>query len=562
MKKYIAGFAVLILLLAAGLIAAPSQAATTVRTCPSQSADSISEIRGIPVVYVHGWTATGAAAERETVPLLAKALGDGYQVFTFDYGWANTTWGAEEKISGCLAELIEHLSDASKAGFGAGQVAVVAHSMGGLVSRAATTYLAADGRSDALVGIVTLGTPHQGTPFYGGLATLDETISRVSPQFRGGIVPEWNKVSTPPNDSPASKCLAFPHPAPCAPVPYVQSGQKIASVAGQVNVAVTFFGLKLRDAAEIDVGDSIVPTESALGYPGSFQGSSPIGAYLGEKKVVCQLTASEINAHALQLGFFDLVTDNSYLDERSSGQAGIAMSSWATVLNFIGGPCNHGALPTSKEALADAAQFIRDMNVGDFGLERQFDGTTPDNYFAGPSDQIHFKFNYRPEWNVTAAYLNHQVQVKDERGQVLAELSFPLDFEPVPPTTIPTHLVQPPVNGRGNLQASAKVCTTCSLQVQSFALDSREIKSAGQDAQLGWEKPVLAITQLADTSTPPASVGANFGGLHKIETPLGHSIVAQWSSFRYFNTMDEAQAWLKSPDHESVARMLLSLKFD
>lgn len=359
MNRLIHMLASLILAMVALFVAAPADAAPAQLNCPVQTGDSTSQVREIPVVYVHGWTGTGADAEASTLPLLQFSLGSRYRAFAFDYGWANTTWGAEEKISGCLAKFVEHLADASN-----GQVAIVAHSMGGLASRAATTYLAKDGRSDALAGIVTLGTPHQGTPFSGLLATLNENMSRATLNWKGGPIPQWNKVAVPPDDSPASKCLAFPHPSPCAPVPYVQPGQKIASVAGQVNVIVTFFGLTLRDAAVIDAGDSIVPTASALGYPGSFTGSTPPGSYLGEKKVVCQRTTSQLNAMSLQLGFFDLANVNSYLDEVNAGRAGIGMSSWAYALNFTGSPCNHGALPTSTEALADAVGFINDMHIG------------------------------------------------------------------------------------------------------------------------------------------------------------------------------------------------------
>lgn len=560
MKKSI--LAALIIALATFFVAAPAQTAPAQRSCPKQTGDSASQVGAVPVVYVHGWTGNGADAEANTLPLLQKALGNGYQAFAFDYSWANTTWGAEEKISGCLAQFIEHLSDANKAAQGAGQVAIVAHSMGGLVSRAATTYLSQDGRSEALAGIVTLGTPHQGTPFAGNLATFQENMTRAIPKWKDGTPPKWNKVATPPNDSPASKCLAFPHPSPCAPVPYLQPGQKIASVAGQVNVTVTFFGLKLHDAAVIDAGDSIVPTASALGYPGSFTGASPRGSYLGESKVVCQRTTSQLNALSLQLGFFDIANVNSYLDEVASGRAGIAMSSWAYALSFIGSPCNHGALPTSTEALADAADYIREMHVGEFGLEQTFAGLTPDLQYAGSTDQVQFSFKYKPEWTVSSKYSGHQFDVKDENGSVIAQLSFPLDFSPAPPATMPPRLVQGPLNATVNLQPSAQYCTTCNLQVQSFALDSREATREGKPATLYWEKPIAAITQLGASATPPASVtglGGSYG--HKIDTPLGHMVVADWKSVRYFDTMDEAEAWLRSPDHESVARTLLSMRF-
>ena len=496
MKRIAHALVALTVALAGLLISTPAQAAPAARECPRQSGDTATQVRAIPVIYVHGWTGTGATAERDTVPMLTTALGDKYQVFAFDYGWANTTWGAEEKISGCLAQFIEHLSEANQAAQGAGQVAIVAHSMGGLVSRAATTYLAQDGKSESLAGIVTLGTPHQGTPFYGALATVQELVSRAIPSFHGSIVPEWNKVATPPNDSPASKCLAFPHPDPCAPVPYVQPGQRIATVAGQVDVTVTFFGLKLNNAAVLDVGDSIVPTGSALGYPGSAAGASPRGSYLGEKRLVCQRTTSQLNAMALQLGFFDFANVNSYLDEVASGRAASGMSSWAFALNFTGAPCNHGALPKSEQALAYAKEFIDSMHVGEFGLARTFAGRAPDLQYAGSVDRVPFTFRTKPEWTVSPKYQDHQFEVTDERGETLATLSFPLDFSPAPQASMPTHAVQVPLNSTASLQTSARPCTTCNLQVQAFAIDSKGGKAdqratgrAGMDKTSGGHNP-------------------------------------------------------------------------
>lgn len=61
-----------------------------------------------------------------------------------------------------------------------GNVKIVAHSMGGLVARAAMKYLAAQGQDGLVAKLVTLGTPHYGT--YGpmaGFARFDSTYLRL-----------------------------------------------------------------------------------------------------------------------------------------------------------------------------------------------------------------------------------------------------------------------------------------------------------------------------------------------------------------------------------------------
>lgn len=50
-----------------------------------------------------------------------------------------------------------------KAGTGAGQVALVAHSMGGLAARAYLRYCASERADPSLAALITLGTPHRGT---------------------------------------------------------------------------------------------------------------------------------------------------------------------------------------------------------------------------------------------------------------------------------------------------------------------------------------------------------------------------------------------------------------
>jgi pimeloyl-ACP methyl ester carboxylesterase len=82
----------------------------------------------------------------------------------FDYGPVSTEWVTEPKIGRALAERIVCIAEESKRVGGPGVVIVVAHSMGGLAARLASS-MTVDGRrvAERIGLVVTVGTPNLGS---------------------------------------------------------------------------------------------------------------------------------------------------------------------------------------------------------------------------------------------------------------------------------------------------------------------------------------------------------------------------------------------------------------
>ncbi|MEV4746033.1 alpha/beta fold hydrolase [Streptosporangium sp. NPDC049248] len=99
-----------------------------------------------PVVLVHGARSTGAATWPVAAPYLSK---QGYCVFALDYGWSNSI----RRSARTLGDFVDGVLQAT----GARKVAIVGHSLGGIVPRA---YLRSEGGSGKVSELVTLGAPH------------------------------------------------------------------------------------------------------------------------------------------------------------------------------------------------------------------------------------------------------------------------------------------------------------------------------------------------------------------------------------------------------------------
>jgi pimeloyl-ACP methyl ester carboxylesterase len=123
-----------------------------------------------PVILVHGWTSS-AGQLADTRTQLSSRLGGGYTVLRFDYGPVSTHWAAQPEIAGCLADYVATASAAFARSGGDGKVVVVAHSMGGLAIRFATdTRYSGRDIGPLLAGVLTVDTPHLGSPWGGTLA--------------------------------------------------------------------------------------------------------------------------------------------------------------------------------------------------------------------------------------------------------------------------------------------------------------------------------------------------------------------------------------------------------
>jgi pimeloyl-ACP methyl ester carboxylesterase len=120
-----------------------------------------------PGLPLSGWE-IGEVFPEYYSALISQTAAQG-PILVFGYDWRLSIL-----VSGRL------LANRIEASFPGGQVKIVAHSMGGLVARAAMAYLKADGHDDLVVKLVTLGTPHYGTyaPM-AGFARFDGTYLRL-----------------------------------------------------------------------------------------------------------------------------------------------------------------------------------------------------------------------------------------------------------------------------------------------------------------------------------------------------------------------------------------------
>src|SRR5262249_22151548 len=114
---------------------------------------SIRLVAPIPVVLlVHG-----ICDEENSWDAFAQVLTDsGFVVDRLHYGTTDYSLRPSEYVGTLTAKLD---------GMAADHVAVVAHSMGGLISREYTQRQVASGQPNKIANLVTLGTPHHGSDF-------------------------------------------------------------------------------------------------------------------------------------------------------------------------------------------------------------------------------------------------------------------------------------------------------------------------------------------------------------------------------------------------------------
>jgi pimeloyl-ACP methyl ester carboxylesterase len=102
-----------------------------------------------PVVLIHGWSLNRASMAM----LAARLRKDGRDVYAINYpSMLSDTDAKSEAVAKTLLEIA--------AAYGGRHVDVVAHSLGGVVTRAAARFHGAD---QVLGNVVTLGSPHCGT---------------------------------------------------------------------------------------------------------------------------------------------------------------------------------------------------------------------------------------------------------------------------------------------------------------------------------------------------------------------------------------------------------------
>jgi hypothetical protein len=222
--------------------------------------------------------ASGAATSGRVKPLY------------FDYRSETTHWPSLPQIASCLADFVHEVSAKYGDAGGDGRVVVVAHSMGGLAVRFATSgkYAANPITPAQLLGVVTLGTPSLGSPF-GGLSPWSEVsqlIEALNKHDRLGVFESRDQGTD------GGACLAAHSkpdhhmPPKCAVPPYLPVPFRMSQIAGDTTIDRSLFGIHLYDIPLFS--DGVVPVPSAHGYVASAPGDAPYGGYTDSDEVQCR----------------------------------------------------------------------------------------------------------------------------------------------------------------------------------------------------------------------------------------------------------------------------------
>ena len=323
-------------------------------------------ISGTPVVFVHGWRSSAENSE-PAANKLSSQLGAGFTVLRFDYGTQDSDWPSGATAD-CLASYLVRVWQAAGR---SRKVAVVAHSMGGIATRFAAAE-SADGQSvsQVLAGLVTLSTPHQGSPW--GDTSLATAIQVYAP----GAVPVAQ--------TSAAICLADlarrKNP-PCATPPYLPAGVGIDQIGTQIIVKRTLFDIGfLKKEADIYLyGDGIVPQASAEGYPTSVPHTRTPRAHVSSKTFTCEYSTDYLLATRLgaklgsgggpagtiiggELGLLTSTSlDNAALDELLSGKASLKLAELTGYAALT--PCFHTNMTTYDPVVEAAAAAVRKMDT-------------------------------------------------------------------------------------------------------------------------------------------------------------------------------------------------------
>jgi pimeloyl-ACP methyl ester carboxylesterase len=199
------------------------------------------------LVLIHGLCMNDRQWRRDGVDRAAE-LGEalGYTPLHLRYNTGLHVWENGERLAGALESLAAHWSPAVD------EIAIVGHSMGGLVARSACRTAGEQGHAwlECLSKLVFLGTPHHGAPLERGGHGVDLFLS-LSPYSAPLALGKARSAGI--QDLRHGRITAGGH----RPVPLPAHVQCYAAAAALAS--------RRGRLAERLVGDGLVPLDSALG---------------------------------------------------------------------------------------------------------------------------------------------------------------------------------------------------------------------------------------------------------------------------------------------------------
>ena len=224
------------------------------------------------VIFVHGWMPGNPSNwGSDSQPGSMYATIDwlhGTWVSAFDWSPTNGEWAGNPSNGPALAQYIHDVAQASKAGGGNGKVIIVAHSMGGLLTRyAANVWLGKDHVADDIGMVITLGTPNTGSFWSNAgdkaraLLCWEQTYNSQNFQVPSDFCKDWTALSG--MSAYGDKIASLPELPSRIPL-YAIAGNEVIHIRLGLSVVDIPLG-----------GDGVVTTSSALhkrsnGGPGSY----------------------------------------------------------------------------------------------------------------------------------------------------------------------------------------------------------------------------------------------------------------------------------------------------
>ncbi|MCO7219365.1 triacylglycerol lipase [Klenkia sp. PcliD-1-E] len=323
---------------------------------------------GHPLVLVHGLQSNSDSLGQVESEIEQRVPGT-FDFRYFDYRRSANDWVVSPRIAACLADYLHAVSAAHRASGGDGRVYVVAHSMGGLATRFASSadFVPHPVSAEVLAGMVTIDTPHRGSPFGGSIAA----------QWASNLTEWFNWARLPGRTSDATKCLAEHGPtkalpASCATPPYLDPGTKLLSITGTTVLSRSVLGVHLYD---VDLrSDAVVSPESARDYLGSGRPGStaPVGTDLSFRNISCTQDTSATTAilraaspptpgsllRAVVLGIGFLYGDSVVFDDLAADRQGEYLAA-LRLGSYLTSPCGHSAMLHNDQAMDAAAEALR-----------------------------------------------------------------------------------------------------------------------------------------------------------------------------------------------------------
>lgn len=214
-----------------------------------------------PVILVHGFTGSpgdwGDPSQAGSMYHAILQVPDLY-VETFDWSDTNTSWVTNPNEGPRLADRIDCLARASAGNGGLGKVILVDHSMGGLITRYASSFVVGGHRISPEIGfVVTIGTPNLGSGWANASDPLVATICSAA------------DASNPWRDADTSFCPDYSalqgmskHSQQIANLPWLPAGIPLRAIAGDTTLTAPLLHSLASDDTHSDL---VVGVDSALG---------------------------------------------------------------------------------------------------------------------------------------------------------------------------------------------------------------------------------------------------------------------------------------------------------